>query len=140
MPRSGQRRRIARPRRRGRIWMARRALAEYRRKRNPSATPEPGAGGSARAGDGRSFVVQRHSATRLHYDFRLERDGVLASWAVPKGLPTGKGARRLAVHTEDHPLAYGGVGGGIPEGQDGGGGGGGLPPRPPTDQGGDADG
>jgi bifunctional non-homologous end joining protein LigD len=101
--------------------MARRDLAEYRRKRNPSATPEPGAGGSARAGDGRSFVVQRHSATRLHYDFRLERDGVLASWAVPKGLPTAKGARRLAVHTEDHPLAYGGFEGEIPKGQYGGG-------------------
>src|SRR4051794_41448263 len=97
-------------------------LAEYRRKRDPGGTPEPFEGAGDAGGQLR-FVVQRHSARRLHYDFRLERDGVLASWAVPKGLPTSRGARRLAVHVEDHPLEYGGFEGEIPQGGDGGGGG-----------------
>ena len=101
--------------------MPKRELAEYRAKRKASATPEPVADVEAGKGAGRSFVVQRHSATRLHYDFRLERGGVLASWAVPKGLPTKPGARRLAVHVEDHPLEYGGFEGEIPKGQYGGG-------------------
>ncbi len=101
--------------------MPKRELAEYRAKRKAAKTPEPVAGVEAATGEGRSFVVQRHSATRLHYDFRLERDGVLASWAVPKGLPTRPGARRLAVHVEDHPLEYGGFEGVIPKGQYGGG-------------------
>src|SRR4051794_24510155 len=90
-------------------------LAEYRRKRDPDATPEPFEGAED-AGQPR-FVVQRHSARRLHYDLRLERDGVLASWAVPKGLPTAPGSRRLAVHTEDHPLKYIDFEGQIPKGQ-----------------------
>ncbi len=101
--------------------MPKRELAEYRAKRKASKTPEPVADVKAGKGGGRSFVVQRHSATRLHYDFRLERNGVLASWAVPKGLPTKTGARRLAVHVEDHPLSYGGFEGEIPKGQYGGG-------------------
>jgi bifunctional non-homologous end joining protein LigD len=101
--------------------MPKRELAEYRAKRTAAATPEPVAGVTAATDGGRSFVVQRHSATRLHYDFRLERNGVLASWAVPKGLPTRRGARRLAVHVEDHPLAYGSFEGVIPKGQYGGG-------------------
>jgi bifunctional non-homologous end joining protein LigD len=101
--------------------MPKRDLAEYRAKRKATATPEPVAGVKAKQGEGRRFVVQRHSATRLHYDFRLERDGVLASWAVPKGLPTRTGARRLAVHVEDHPLEYGTFEGVIPKGQYGGG-------------------
>jgi bifunctional non-homologous end joining protein LigD len=91
-------------------------LAEYRRKRRPDATPEP-FGAAARDGDAPVFVVQRHSARRLHYDFRLERDGALASWAVPKGIPMAPGTRRLAVHVEDHPLDYAGFEGEIPAGQ-----------------------
>ncbi len=90
-------------------------LAEYRRKRDPEVTPEPFEGEAA--SEQPRFVVQRHSARRLHYDLRLERDGVLASWAVPKGLPTSPGARRLAVHTEDHPLKYIDFEGQIPKGQ-----------------------
>jgi len=98
-----------------------RKLAEYRRKRDRTRTPEPFADGKPAADGALRFVVQRHSARALHYDFRLERDGVLASWAVPKGLPTARGARRLAVHVEDHPLEYGGFQGEIPKGEYGGG-------------------
>ena len=90
-------------------------LDEYRRKRDRARTPEPFGGG---AGDGSPvFVVQRHAARRLHYDFRLERGGALASWAVPKGIPLERGERRLAVHVEDHPLAYASFEGEIPAGQ-----------------------
>jgi bifunctional non-homologous end joining protein LigD len=90
-------------------------LSEYERKRDRKQTPEPfGAkGGSAKAP---IFVVQRHDARRLHYDFRLERDGVLASWAVPKGVPLEPGEQHLAVHVEDHPLEYGSFEGEIPQG------------------------
>src|SRR5919201_4906133 len=90
-------------------------LSEYRRKRKPEETPEP-FGSTQR--DGRPiFVVQRHQARRLHYDFRLERDGVLASWAVPKGVPLEPGDQRLAVHVEDHHLDYATFEGEIPKGQ-----------------------
>ena len=90
-------------------------LEAYRRKRDPSKTPEP-FGGSGQPG-APVFVVQRHDARRLHYDFRLERHGALASWAVPKGIPLEPGTRALAVHVEDHPLAYGSFEGVIPKGQ-----------------------
>jgi len=91
-------------------------LDEYERKRRRGRTPEPFGG---RRGQPKRplFVVQRHDARRLHYDFRLERDGVLASWAVPKGIPLEPGARRLAVHVEDHPLDYASFEGEIPAGQ-----------------------
>jgi bifunctional non-homologous end joining protein LigD len=92
------------------------ALFEYVRRRDfgPEGTPEP-APGEIRPG-GNSFVIHKHRATRLHYDVRLERDGGLPSWAVPKGLPTAKGDKRLAVQTEVHPLEYGSFEGTIPEG------------------------
>jgi bifunctional non-homologous end joining protein LigD len=91
-------------------------LEEYRRKRDPSRTTEPFPDPSP-GRDGHRFVVQRHSARRLHYDLRLERDGVLLSWAVPKGLPLEPGSRRRAIHTEDHPLQYLDFQGVIPRGQ-----------------------
>ena len=90
-------------------------LREYERKRSKGETPEP-FGGRGRSGRP-VFVVQRHDARRLHYDFRLERDGALASWAVPKGIPLEPGQRHLAVHVEDHPLDYAAFEGEIPAGQ-----------------------
>src|SRR5215208_7196769 len=90
-------------------------LGEYKRKRDPKRTPEPF--GGRRKGSEPIFVVQRHDARRLHYDFRLERDGALASWAVPKGVPLEPGGRALAVHVEDHPLEYATFAGEIPQGQ-----------------------
>ena len=92
------------------------SLDEYRRRRDPGRTSEPFADTKSRP-SGLTFVVQRHDARRLHYDFRLERDGVLASWAVPKGIPLEPGVRALAVHVEDHPLDYGSFEGEIPKGQ-----------------------
>ena len=89
---------------------------DYRRKRDPERTPEPFGRRSGR-GQQPIFVVQRHDARRLHYDFRLERDGALASWAVPKGVPLEPGQRALAVHVEDHPLDYATFEGEIPKGQ-----------------------
>src|SRR5215831_15428216 len=93
-----------------------RKLSEYERKRNRRGTPEPFGGKRGKA-KGPIFVVQRHDARRLHYDFRLERDGVLASWAVPKGVPLEPGTQHLAVQVEDHPLEYATFEGEIPEGQ-----------------------
>ena len=90
-------------------------LAEYRRKRRAGETPEPFGARRSRA-KRPIFVVQRHDARRLHYDFRLERGGALASWAVPKGVPLEAGQRALAVHVEDHPLDYAGFEGEIPKG------------------------
>ncbi len=115
------------------------ALDKYRSMRDPSRTPEPVPAedredaervveapvdhtGSEQAGRGDTFVIQEHHATALHWDFRLERDGVLVSWAVPKGLPASPAIRgHLAKQTEDHPLAYAGFAGDIPRGEYGGG-------------------
>jgi bifunctional non-homologous end joining protein LigD len=91
-------------------------LREYERKRERGKTPEP-FGRGAKKGKRPIFVVQRHAARRLHYDFRLEREGALASWAVPKGVPLEPGQRHLAVHVEDHPLDYASFEGEIPQGQ-----------------------
>ncbi len=118
-------------------------LQPYRDKRDPSRTPEPvgaGPGGwlppafdggkpsPSPAGEGMTsppdhpgFVVQEHHARRLHWDFRLERDGVLVSWALPKGVPDDPAVNHLAVHTEDHPLEYASFEGTIPKGEYGGG-------------------
>ena len=90
-------------------------LKAYKRKRDPERTPEPAADGGGPA-DGNRFVVQEHNATRLHWDLRLEHDGVAASWAIPNGIPEDPKDNRLAVHTEDHPLEYLKFEGDIPKG------------------------
>jgi bifunctional non-homologous end joining protein LigD len=96
-------------------------LATYRGKRNPRKTPEPIPETTSAKSNGRSFVIQEHHARALHYDFRLEHDGVLVSWALPKGTPTDSGRNHLAVQTEDHPIEYGTFEGTIPKGEYGGG-------------------
>jgi bifunctional non-homologous end joining protein LigD len=96
-------------------------LQAYRDKRDAARTPEPvpaaGEAGPVGSADGGTFVIQEHHARRLHWDFRLERDGVLVSWALPKGVPDDPAVNHLAVHTEDHPLEYGGFEGVIPRGE-----------------------
>src|SRR5689334_6858918 len=90
-------------------------LSVYRRKRSPDTTTEPFAAGEPSSG-APLFVVHKHAARRLHYDLRLEMEGVLRSWAVPKGPSFDPDERRLAAETEDHPLPYGDFEGLIPEG------------------------
>jgi bifunctional non-homologous end joining protein LigD len=92
-----------------------RLLEEYFSKRDFNVSPEPA--GKFTKEEGTTFVVQEHHARRLHYDLRLERLGVLKSWAVPKGVPERPGDKRLAVETEDHPLGYSEFEGTIPQGQ-----------------------
>jgi bifunctional non-homologous end joining protein LigD len=91
-------------------------LASYRKKRSFEATPEP-AGEAGEAAGGERFVIQEHHARRLHWDLRLEHDGVLVSWALPRGVPNDPDENRLAVHTEDHPLEYIDFHGKIPAGE-----------------------
>jgi DNA ligase D-like protein (predicted ligase)/DNA ligase D-like protein (predicted polymerase)/DNA ligase D-like protein (predicted 3'-phosphoesterase) len=92
-------------------------LTKYRSMRDAAKTPEPVPESKPVLGQGNTFVIQEHHARRLHYDFRLERDGVLVSWAVPKNLPETTAVNHLAVQTEDHPLEYGGFEGTIPKGE-----------------------
>jgi bifunctional non-homologous end joining protein LigD len=108
--------------------MTKARLADYQDKRHRGLTPEPippvdtgDPGAEASPAGGRSFVIQEHHASSLHWDFRLERDGALVSWALPKGLPLSPAENHLAVHVEDHPLEYGSFSGTIPAGQYGGG-------------------
>lgn len=96
-------------------------LTTYRSMRDAARTPEPVPERRPRSGADDRFVIQEHHARRLHYDFRLERDGVLVSWAVPKNLPDSPAVNHLAVHTEDHPMEYLTFHGGIPKGEYGGG-------------------
>ena len=92
-------------------------LNKYLEKRNFAKTPEPRDSGKKRTDGGLIYVIQKHAASRLHYDLRLEESGVLTSWAVPKTPPLKEGEKRLAVQTEDHPIDYAGFEGAIPEGE-----------------------
>ena len=96
-------------------------LTTYRSMRDAGKTPEPVPSATPATGSDNTFVIQEHHARRLHYDFRLERDGVLVSWAIPKNLPDSPSVNHLAVHTEDHPLEYASFEGSIPKGEYGGG-------------------
>lgn len=91
------------------------SIEDYRSKRDFNKTPEPPP--KVKVGSDTLYVIQRHEARSLHWDLRLEREGVLVSWAVPKEPPTEKGVRRLAIQTEDHPIEYGAFEGIIPEGE-----------------------
>src|SRR5260370_37206857 len=94
------------------------AMTEYNRKRDFKKTSEPAGKPVPKKIKGASrFVIQKHAARRLHYDFRLEMEGVLKSWALPKGLPWKRGEKHLAVEVEDHPIEYEDFEGVIPEGQ-----------------------
>ncbi|MCX8151015.1 MAG: 3'-phosphoesterase [Candidatus Bathyarchaeota archaeon] len=92
-------------------------LKEYHEKRDFNLTTEPQGNEEKTQNENKIFVVQEHHAKRLHYDFRLEHNGVLKSWAIPKGIPENTTDKRLAVETEDHPLEYAEFEGNIPEGQ-----------------------
>lgn len=97
--------------------MTEKKLKEYRSKRKFDKTPEPRAERKKPSREEPIFVIQKHDATKLHYDLRLEMKGVLISWAVPKGPPPDSRTKRLAVRTEDHPIEYAGFEGTIPEGE-----------------------